>query len=161
MTHTPTAPLFPAFRLTTPPASTSAAPAAPAKVRAERQAQALAALRVTEEEERLALDWTTVLRHNVFYKAVFRPAVLRANNSGAGIAAGFRWHGLRHTYISLAIACRIPIFDVSRFAGHSKPSTTESVYAHLLTEDHSEAMAALGAMAAPRRGADNVIRLRG
>jgi Phage integrase family len=83
------------------------------------------------------------------YKVVFPPAVLRANNDGAGIASGFGWHGLRHTYASLCVAAGVPIFEVSRFMGHAKLSTTESVYAHLLSEDHSEAMAALGAMAVP------------
>ncbi|MBY0287181.1 MAG: tyrosine-type recombinase/integrase [Mycobacteriaceae bacterium] len=121
----------------------------------------MAALTVEDAEKRLELDWFSPLRHNTLYKAVFRPAVLRANNDGAGIASGFRWHGLRHTYISLAIAAGIPMFEVSRFAGHAKPSTTESVYAHLLTEDHSESMAALGAMAVPTGRATNVIRLRG
>lgn len=155
------APLFPAFTLSKPPPSTSAIPAAPEKVRADRQAQALSALTVDAAEKRLVLDWFVPLRHNTLLKAVFRPAVLRANNDGAGIAPGFRWHGLRHTYASLCVAAGVPMFEVSRFMGHAKPSTTESVYAHLLTEDHSQAMAALGAMAAPEGRASNVIRLRG
>lgn len=156
-----TAPLFPAFRLDTPPPSTSAMKAPPEKVRAERQAHALAALRVEEAERRLVLDWYAPLRHNTLAKAVFRPAVLRANSGGAGIAPTFRWHGLRHTYISMAIAAGLPMFEVSRFAGHAKPSTTETVYAHLLTEDHSEAMAALGAMAVSTGVESNVISLHG
>lgn len=159
--HMPDAPLFPAFTLSKPEPSTSAAKAPPEKVRADRQAHALAALTVEEAEHRLALDdWAGVLRHGTLYKAVFRPAVLRANRLGAGIATGFRWHGLRHTYASLCVAAGVPMFEVSRFMGHSKPSTTESVYAHLLTDDHSAAMAALGAMAAPSGQASNVIRLR-
>ena len=83
-----------------------------------------------------------------------------ANRDGSGIATSFRWHGLRHTYASLCVAAGVPMFEVSRFMGHAKPSTTESVYAHLLTEDHAEAMAALGAMAAPTGTANNVVRLR-
>ncbi len=47
--------------------------AAPGSVRADRQAHALAALSVTDAEDRLVLDWATVLRHNTFYKAVFHP----------------------------------------------------------------------------------------
>lgn len=38
------------------------------------------------------------------------------------------------------------MFKIARFMGHSKPSTAESVYAHLLEDDHSDAMTALGAM---------------
>lgn len=157
----PTAPLFPAFRLSTPPPSTSATPAAPAEVRADRQTTALAALTVDEAERRLVLDWNCLLRHGTLYKAVFRPAVLRTNRLGAGIATSFRWHGLRHTYASLCVAAGVPMFEVSRFMGHSKPSTTESVYAHLLTDDHAEAMAALGAMALPTSKTSNVIPLHG
>ena len=45
--------------------------------------------------------------------------------------------------------------------GHSKPSTTETVYAHLLADDHADAMAALGAMASARADGENVIPLHG
>jgi hypothetical protein len=61
--------------------------AAPGSVRADRQAHALAALSVTDAEDRLVLDWATVLRHNTFYKAVFRPAVLRANRTAEAVIA--------------------------------------------------------------------------
>jgi hypothetical protein len=45
--------------------------------------------------------------------------------------------------------------------GHAKPSTTETVRAHLLIDDHSEAMAALGAMATGPSYGENVIPLHG
>jgi hypothetical protein len=45
--------------------------------------------------------------------------------------------------------------------GHAKVTTTETVYAHLLADDHSDAMAALGAMATGPTGYDeNVVPLR-
>ena len=44
--------------------------------------------------------------------------------------------------------------------GHSKPTTTLSIHAHLFEDDHADAMAALGAMAAPKIKADNVVALR-
>jgi hypothetical protein len=45
--------------------------------------------------------------------------------------------------------------------GHAKVITTLSVYAHLFnTDDHAEAMAALGALAIPKPKASNVIPLR-
>lgn len=157
----PEAPLFPAFRLDTPKPSTSTAPAAPAKVRADRQADALAALTVDEAERRLVLDWDAPLRHATFYKAVFHPAVLRAIRIGpaAKISPALKFHALRHTYASLCVAAGIPMFELSRFMGHAKPSTTETVYAHLLSDDHSEAMSALGGMATTG-AVSNVIRLR-
>src|SRR5271166_4610079 len=54
--------------------STHAGPAA---------AEALAALSADEVAERLVLDWSSLLRHRTFYKAVFRPSVLRANRVAA------------------------------------------------------------------------------
>jgi hypothetical protein len=46
--------------------------------------------------------------------------------------------------------------------GHSKPSTTETIYMHLFADDYADEMAALGALAAmPRPKDSNVIRLRG
>ena len=45
--------------------------------------------------------------------------------------------------------------------GHSKPSTTETVYAHLLADDHTDAMAALGAMEAEPNYGPNVVQFKG
>ena len=67
----------------------------------------------------------------------------------------------RHTYVSLCVAAGIPPLQISRFAGHSKVTTTLGIYAHLFADDHSEAMAALDAMAAGPVDGDNVIRLWG
>lgn len=140
-----------------------------AKGVAARQAHALAGLSVEDAEARLVLDWNSPLRHATFYKAVYRPAVLRANRVAAAsgsnvlLPPGLKFHPLRHTYASLCIAAGRPMFEVSRFMGHSKPSTTESVYAHLLEDDHADAMDALDHMAtaASEAHAGNVIQLRG
>jgi integrase len=59
------------------------------------------------------------------------------------------------------IAAGRPMFEIARFMGHSKPSTTETVYAHLLEDDHSDAMAALGAMEAAPDYGPNVVPMRG
>ena len=168
----PSAPLFPGMALRAgKPAGVRATSAdgtptsRDSRTVAQRQARVLAEMSVDETEARLALDWTSPLRHATFYKAVFRPAVLRANRLHpiAALPLGTHPHGLRHTYASLMIAAGRPIFEVSRFMGHSKPSTTESVYAHLLEDDHSDAMTALDAMAtaASEAYAGNVIQLRG
>jgi hypothetical protein len=46
--------------------------------------------------------------------------------------------------------------------GHNKVTTTLGIYTHLFnTDDHADAMSALGAMAVQRRGDRKVIRLRG
>jgi hypothetical protein len=48
---------------------------------ARRQADALAELTIAEATSRLVLDWAEPLRHPTLYKAVSRPAVLRANRA--------------------------------------------------------------------------------
>lgn len=128
----------------------------------------MADLTVTEARERLVLDWSQPYRHATFYKAVYRPAVLRANRAatasgttGALLPPQLRFHALRHTYASLMIAAGRPMFEVARFMGHSKPSTTETVYAHLLADDHTDAMAALGAMEAEPNYGPNVVQFKG
>jgi integrase len=99
------------------------------------------------------LDWRNPLQHKVFYRLVFKPAVHKANLNPALV-----FHSLRHTYVSLCVAAGIPPLEISRFAGHSTVTTTLGVYAHLFESDHSAAMGALGALAAPAGG--NVIPLR-
>ena len=135
---------------------------------AVRQATALANLTAQEAGERVVLDWRQPYRHATFYKAVYRPAVLRANRVAAATkdAAGLlppqlKFHALRHTYASLMIAAGRPMFEIARFMGHAKPSTTETVYAHLIADDHSDAMAALGAMSGELTATGNVVPLWG
>ncbi|MCX2756600.1 tyrosine-type recombinase/integrase [Gordonia sp. 4N] len=154
----PTAPLFPAFRLTPPKQTGVRAADEPetAQAKAARQADALAALTVEDAEQRLDLDWSNPVRHQNFYKAVFRPAVLRVGT----VPIGLKFHALRHTYASLCVAAGIPRLEIARFMGHAKVTTTLSVYAHLFEDDHTDAMYALAAMGAQTTG-DNVVRLRG
>lgn len=173
----PTAPLFPGATLTRPrptgapvaPAASGEAttggeetsPKAAAKARAQRQAATLAALTVAEAEKRLVLDWTTPLRHATFYKAIYRPAVLRANRltPTAKVDPNQSFHSLRHTYASLCLAAGIRPIDIAELMGHRDVKTTLTVYAHLInTDDHTSNMAALSALAAPTPG-ENVTPL--
>lgn len=142
--------------------------------KADRQASALAELSVAKATERLVLDWTQPLRHQTFYKAVFRPAVLRANRLAREahhareqdtvtadlLPTKFKFHGLRHTYASLCAAAGIDVADVSANLGHSKVTTTLDIYTHLFRTDDtaSAAMAKLAALATP--ASPNVIHLR-
>ncbi len=132
----PTAPLFPAMRLRAPrPTGVPTLPAdgvatnGGAGSAALRQATALADLTVAEAEARLALDWDAPLRHAAFYKAVFRPAVLRANRltPTAALPPQLKFHALRHTYASLCIAAGRPPIEIARFMGHAKVTTTLGV----------------------------------
>lgn len=119
------------------------------------------ALTVDEAQARLSLDWHALLRHQTFYKAVYRPAVLRANRLLPSVALppALKFHALRHTYASLCVAAGIPPLEIARFMGHAKVTTTLSVYAHLFADDHSDAMAALGAMGEPVADTGNVVPL--
>ena len=76
---------------------------------AQRQADTLARLTVVEAQARLVLDWSEPLRHATFYKAVYRPAVLRAmrQTPRAGLSAALKFHSLRHTYASLCASTDI------------------------------------------------------
>jgi integrase len=109
------------------------------------------------------LDWDAPNRHATFYKAVFRPAVLRANRltPTAALPPQLKFHGLRHTYASLCIAAGRPPLEVARFMGHAKVTTTLGVYAHLYADDFADAMAALGSMEAEPSYGPNVVPLRG
>jgi len=113
---------------------------------------ALAALPVSDAASRLVLDWSEPLRHQTFYKAVFRPAVARANGARGQedvLPPMLKFHALRHTYASLCIAAGIPPLHLSRFMGHAKVTTTLAVYTHLFDDDHSDSMAALEAISLP------------
>lgn len=164
------APLFPSMRLQPPrPTGVKTADAtATAKDRAARQADALADLTVDEAEARLVPDWAEPLRHATFYKAVFRPAVARANrcaratkDRAAMLPPALKFHALRHTYASLCADADIPVREVAAFMGHASPRTTETVYTHLFKkDDHAAAMGKLGRVAATgRRRASNVVPL--
>ncbi|MCV7051859.1 tyrosine-type recombinase/integrase [Mycobacterium heidelbergense] len=130
---------------------------------------ALAALSADEAAERLILDWSQAIRHQTFYKAVFRPAVARANRLGGVspesavsslvLPPALKFHALRHTYASLCVAAGIPPLQLSRFMGHAKVTTTLAIYTHLFDDDHAETMAALEAMSRPIE-APNVTQLR-
>lgn len=178
----PDAPLWPGMSLTrprptgvradtvAPGAATTgveeAPPSATAKGRARRQADALAELTVEDAEKRLVLDWTQPLRHATFYKAVYRPAVLRANrlNPTAKVDPEQSFHSLRHTYASLCLAAGIRPIDIAELMGHRDVKTTLTVYAHLInTDDHTGNMVALGALNQPLSGTgtgSNVIAMR-
>jgi integrase len=124
--------------------------------------EALAALSVDEAADRLVLDWDEPIRHQTFYKAVFRPAVTRANRLGGPtpvLPPALKFHALRHTYASLCVAAGISPLQLSRFMGHAKVTTTLSIYTHLFDDDHAETMAALAAMSRPVSDS-NVVPMR-
>ena len=63
----------------------------------------------------------------------FYPALRRAG------LRKIRFHDLRHTYAPLLIASGEDIVRVSRLLGHSSPTVTLNVYAHMLPTEHYQA----------------------
>ena len=78
----------------------------------------------------------------------------------AALPPALKFHALRHTYASLCIAAGRPPIEIARFMGHAKVTTTLGVYAHLFSDDHADAMAALGAMVTGPLHGENVVPLR-
>ena len=52
-------------------------------------------------------------------------------------------HGLRHLHASLLLAQGLPIPAVSQRLGHANSAITMAVYAHALSQDDSQATAAI------------------
>lgn len=113
----PTAPLFCSVTLKPSKPTGRRAVDADGKRTVPTAVDALAALSAGEAADRLVLDWSASIRHQTFYKAVFRPAVARANRLGGEapvLPPALKFHALRHTYASLCVAAGIPPLQISR-----------------------------------------------
>ena len=53
------------------------------------------------------------------------------------------FHGLRHTFASMANDARVPMYQISRAMGHSSPNTTQRIYTHLFDQTHGDVLAAV------------------
>ncbi len=73
------------------------------------------------------------LRHGLFYRRAFKPAVL-----AAGLSEGLRFHDLRHTYAAFCIASTADPYAVMRRMGHSSITVTYNTYGHLFPERDAE-----------------------
>ena len=54
-------------------------------------------------------------------------------------------HGLRHSTASWASNIGIPLYELSKFLGHSTPDTTGRMYVHLYSDAHANAVQSLSA----------------
>lgn len=59
-----------------------------------------------------------------------------------------RWHDLRHSYASACASAGIPIERVAKYMGHADIGTMYKHYLHLFSDDHTDDMARLAAVAA-------------
>ena len=53
------------------------------------------------------------------------------------------FHGLRHTFASMANSARVPMYQISRAMGHASPGITQRIYTHLFDQTHGEVLAAV------------------
>ncbi|WP_170219035.1 tyrosine-type recombinase/integrase [Microbacterium lacticum] len=58
-----------------------------------------------------------------------------------------RWHDLRHFYASACASVGIPIERVAKYMGHADIGTMYKHYLHLFSDDHTDDMARLAAVA--------------
>jgi integrase len=87
------------------------------------------------------------LRYHNWRKRVWIPSATKIG------LEGFRFHDLRHTHASWLIDQGADVVKVSKRLGHSRPSTTVDIYAHLIDVDESEIIDTLEALI------DNVRRI--
>ena len=69
----------------------------------------------------------------------------------AQIDPSFRFHNLRHTYISHSIMRGVDLFTIARQVGHSDLRMIEQRYGHLLAEHRKNAVNVLDGMFAPEK----------
>jgi integrase len=69
------------------------------------------------------------VRHGLFYRRVFKPAVKRALPPAYH---ALRWHDLRHTCAALSLEVQPNLAMVQARLGHEDIRTTINVYGHLL-----------------------------
>jgi len=55
------------------------------------------------------------------------------------------FHGLRHTFATVASAQGAPLFDIGKALGHSTPATTGRIYTHLVDQLHTDTLAKVAA----------------
>jgi integrase len=98
------------------------------------------------------------IRHDLFRVRHFRPAVRRALPERLW---GLRFHDLRHTAASLAIATGAHPKMIQEMLGHSSITITLDRYGHLFPSAHEALASALdAAFVAAESPASNVVALR-
>lgn len=65
------------------------------------------------------------------------------------ILSKIRVHDLRHTVLSLLLNNKVPVIVVSSMLGHSKPSVTLDIYAHVFHDMQGEAAIVMDKLVTP------------
>lgn len=95
------------------------------------------------------------VRHGLFYRRIFKPAVERALPPGKH---GLRFHDLRHTCASLLLAVAPNPYAVMKRLGHEDIKTTINTYGHLFPDVDAALAGELdGMLVAAEMGADTFV----
>ena len=73
----------------------------------------------------------------------FKPAL-----KAAALPSSIRFHDLRHTYASMAIAANVPLNDLKFVLGHGSIAVTADIYGHLVDSSHDRIRLAFAANSA-------------
>lgn len=98
-----------------------------------------------------------LLRHGLFYKRVFKPAVARALPADK---QALRWHDLRHTCASLSLSVAPNLHVVKERLGHEDIRTTLNTYGHLVPSVDAALADGLSALFTGKPAEPNVTQLR-
>ena len=98
------------------------------------------------------------VRHNLFYKRVFKPAVYAALPAAKH---GLRFHDLRHTCAALLVAAGRHPLEIKQRMGHASITMTMDVYGHLFPSAEAALADVLDASCrAAEDGGSRVVALR-
>ena len=95
---------------------------------------------------RSAIDYDQPWTPAVFYKRLFKPAVV-----AAGLPSALRPHDLRHSFASMCASDGVPAAQIAVWMGHGNEVITRTIYMHLFREDTTQHRAARDAGYSPRR----------
>jgi integrase len=70
---------------------------------------------------------------------------MRRAMKAAGVPV-IRFHDLRHTFASIALAGGVPVHVVAKMLGHKNPSVTLNTYSHVLDGQQAKAAERMGRM---------------
>lgn len=85
--------------------------------------------------------------------AIFNRSSWRPVREAAGLPPSVRFHDLRHTAASLALAAGVPVTTVSEMLGHASTAITLSVYAHAVPGSQQAAADAMDSILSSASGA--------
>jgi integrase len=107
-------------------------------LRAYRRERGAMALQLARDDALVFGDHEGRARYPEGVSRRFGMDVTRCRKAGADLPV-IRLHGLRHTHATILLSAREPVHVVSRRLGHTSPTVTMAIYAHVLPGSQREA----------------------